>query len=50
MGLIKEPKDVDFFVDPRLLSKTEKEAISKYIRDYKKKMIKGKRRKKKQAA
>lgn len=32
MGLIKEPLDVDFVVDPRPLTKTEKEAISAFIR------------------
>ena len=35
MGLIREPLDVDFVVDPRPLTKEEKEAISKYIREYK---------------
>jgi hypothetical protein len=35
MGLIREPLDVDFTVDPRPLTKEEKTAISKYIRDYK---------------
>jgi hypothetical protein len=35
MGLIREPLDVDFVVDPRPLTKEEKKAISKYIRDYK---------------
>ena len=35
MGLIREPLDVDFVVDPRPLTKKEKEAISKYIREYK---------------
>jgi hypothetical protein len=40
MGLIKEPLDVDFFVDPTPLTKKEKEAISNYIRDYKSKLAK----------
>jgi hypothetical protein len=44
MGLIKEPLDVDFYVDPRPLTKKEKEAISQHIREYKKKMIKRKSR------
>jgi hypothetical protein len=44
MGLIKEPLDVDFYVDPRSLTKKEKEAISKHIREYKEKMTKPKRR------
>lgn len=35
MGLIKEPLDVDFEVDPRPLTKEEKEKISTYIRQYK---------------
>jgi hypothetical protein len=35
MGLIREPLDVDFVVEPRLLTKEESAAISEYIRDYK---------------
>lgn len=35
MGLIREPLDVDFTVDPHVLTDAEKTAISKYIRDYK---------------
>ena len=35
MGLIREPLDVDFYVDPTPLTKEEREAISKYIREYK---------------
>lgn len=35
MGLIREPLDVDFVVDPRPLTEGEKETINKYIRDYK---------------
>ena len=38
MGLIKEPLDVDFYVDPRALTLKEKAAISQHIIDYKKKM------------
>jgi hypothetical protein len=38
MGLIKEPLDVDFYVDPKPLTKKEREAISQHIREYKKKM------------
>ena len=55
MGFIKEPLDVDFVVDSRPLTKKEKEAISKYIRDYKakqsenKKTLKTSRKKKKTA-
>lgn len=44
MGLIKEPLDVDFYVDPRPLTKKEKEAISQHIREYKEKMAKRKNR------
>ncbi len=32
MGLIKEPLDVDFEVDPRPLTKEEQLAISEYIK------------------
>jgi len=35
MGLIREPLDVDFTVEPHVLTKMEKNAISEYIRDYK---------------
>lgn len=45
MGLIKEPLDVDFYVDPRPLTKKEREAISQHIREYKEKMAKRKNRK-----
>ena len=45
MGLIKEPLGVDFYVDPRPLTKKEREAISKHIREYKEKMAKRKNRK-----
>lgn len=31
MGLIKEPLDVDFVVDPRPLTKAEQKAISDFI-------------------
>ncbi len=31
MGIIKEPLDVDFFVDPRPLTKEELEKISAFI-------------------
>ena len=36
MALIKEPLDVDFFVEAQQLSDTERKAISDYIRNYKK--------------
>ena len=35
MGLIREPLDVDFEVDPRPLTKEEREQISDYIKAYK---------------
>lgn len=31
MGLIKEPLDIDFVVDPRSLTKAEEKAISDFI-------------------
>ena len=44
MGLIREPLDVDFYVDPRPLTKEEREKISRHIREYKTKMAKRKGR------
>ncbi len=44
MGLIKEPLDVDFYVDPTPLTKEEREKISLHIREYKAKMAKQKSR------
>ena len=44
MGLIREPLDVDFYVDPRPLTKAEREKISQHIREYKIKMAKRKNR------
>ena len=35
MGLVREPLDVDFIVDPLILTNEEKSAISEYIRGYK---------------
>ncbi len=32
MGLIKEPLDVDFYVDPRPMTKEDEKAISDYIK------------------
>ena len=32
MGIIKEPVDIDFVVDPRPLSKKERELISAFIK------------------
>ena len=40
MGLIKEPLDVDFYVDPVPLTDEEKISISKYIQGYKTKKAK----------
>ena len=37
MGLIKEPKEVDFYVDPRPLTKEEEKRISDFIKADKKK-------------
>ena len=42
MGLIKEPKDIDFYVDPRPLTVKEQKMISDFIKADK---IKSKRRK-----
>jgi hypothetical protein len=39
MALIKEPLEVDFFVEPQPLSDTEKVAISDFIKSYKKKKM-----------
>lgn len=44
MGLIREPLDVDFYVDPRPLTKEEREKISRHILEYKAKMAKQKGR------
>lgn len=38
MGLIREPLDVDFYVDPKPLTKEEREKISLHIREYKAKL------------
>jgi hypothetical protein len=32
MGLIKQPLDIDFVVDPRLLTKKEQLAISEFVK------------------
>ena len=37
MGLIKEPKDIEFYVDPRPLTKEEEKRISDFIKADKKK-------------
>jgi hypothetical protein len=33
MGMVKEPLEVDFVVDPRPITKEEEKMISDYIRD-----------------
>jgi hypothetical protein len=35
MGLIKEPLDIDFYVDPKPLTDEERAIISQYILEYK---------------
>ena len=35
MGLIREPLGVDFIVEPHILTKAQKDAISEHIRNYK---------------
>lgn len=42
MGLIREPLNVDFYVDPRPLTKEEREKISQHIREYKANMARQK--------
>ncbi len=43
MGLIREPLDVDFVVDPRPLTKKEEFAISEFIKaDKAKRLLKAK--------
>jgi hypothetical protein len=50
MGIIKEPLDVDFVVDPRQLTKTEEKAISDFIAADKKKRKQNALRKKSAAS
>lgn len=45
MGLVREPLDVDFVVDPKPLTQKEKEAVSQYISEYKAKQAKKRSRK-----
>lgn len=40
MGLIREPKGVDFVVNSRPLTKKEQEALSNFIREDKEKRLK----------
>lgn len=44
MGLIKEPLNVDFYVESKPLTKKEREAISDHIRRYKARATKRKTR------
>jgi hypothetical protein len=44
MGLIKEPLDVDFYVESKPLTNEKRELISKHIREYKANIPKGKLR------
>ncbi len=44
MGLIKEPLDVDFYVNPRPMTKEDEKAISDYIKADKIKRSKEQRR------
>lgn len=44
MGLIRETLDVDFYVNPRSLTKEERGKISRHILEYKAKMAKQKGR------
>lgn len=46
MGLIKEPLDIDFVVDPRPLTEAEEKAISEFIRADKEKRKRKEQRKK----
>jgi len=39
-GLVREPLDVDFTVDPRPLTEAAKNAITNCIQDYKMKRVK----------
>ncbi len=40
MGLIKEPPEIDFFVDPKPLTKEEEKKIREYIKVDKEKRLK----------
>ena len=46
MGLIKEPKGVDFIIESKPLKKKKQQELSKFIRDYKTKHSTKKSRKK----
>jgi hypothetical protein len=46
MAIVKEPLNVDFFVDPKPLGDKEQEMISEYIRASKAKSVKKKSQRK----
>ena len=46
MALIKEPLDVDFFVEPQPLTDAERKIISDFIVNYKKEKLNKKNKKK----
>ena len=45
MALIKEPLEVDFFVEPQPLTDSERKSISDFIINYKKEKLKKKNKK-----
>lgn len=49
MGYIKEPKGVDFIIDSKPLTEKDREEISKFIAEYKRKSKKRTPRKKETA-
>ena len=50
MGLVKEPKDVDFFVVNKKLTEKERKELSEFIENYKRKKASSKKRKHAKAA
>jgi hypothetical protein len=50
MGLIKEPKDVDFFVVNKKLTEKERKELSEFIENYKRKKASSKKNKHAKAA
>jgi hypothetical protein len=50
MGLIKEPKDVDFFVVNKKLTEKERKELSEFIENYKRKTASSKKNKHAKAA
>lgn len=44
MGLIREPLEINFYVESKSLTDKERELISRHIREYKAKMVKRKNR------